>query len=189
MFGRRLSTNLSIAWLRKRILINRIFDNRRCQILLCWQLKEPLCRAWFGCSPSGYTLSDDYMEFPRAIQMTSRAALKGFFKRQFFGNRRDNTQQNGEHRCFCATIWAQISCRVIRCADSPRVPWLGHFCPKTYVSLMFSLLRNCGQNRPLIKSVASGAARACQNCHRRAWPVSQHGFENAQMMWAAEYDI
>ena len=38
-----------------------------------------------------------------------------FPKRQFFGNRPDNTQQNGEHSCFCATIWAQISCRVVRC--------------------------------------------------------------------------
>ena len=62
---------------RKRILINRIFDNRRYQNIVWWQLKEPLCRAWFGCSPSGYTPSDDYMEFPRSIQMTSRAALKG----------------------------------------------------------------------------------------------------------------
>ena len=38
-----------------------------------------------------------------------------FPTRQFFGNRRDNTQQNGEHSCFCTTIWAQISCRVVRC--------------------------------------------------------------------------
>ena len=58
---------VTIKILRKRILINRIFDNRRCQIILWWQLKEPLCRAWFGCSPSGYTPSDDYMEFPGAI--------------------------------------------------------------------------------------------------------------------------
>ena len=67
----------------------------------------------------------------------------------------------------------------------------GHFCPQTYVSSMFSLLRNCGQNRPLTKSVTSGAARACQNRHRRVLPVSQHGFEvwNAQIMWASEYDI
>ena len=58
---------LIIKILRKRMLINRIFDNRRCQIILWWQLKEPLCRAWFGCSPNGYTPSDDYVEFPRAI--------------------------------------------------------------------------------------------------------------------------
>ena len=67
-----------IKILRKRILINLIFDNRRCQIIPWWQLKEPLCRAWFGCSPSEYTPSDGYMEYLRAIQMTSRAALKGF---------------------------------------------------------------------------------------------------------------
>ena len=66
-----------IKILKKRILINRISDNRRCQIILWWQLKAPLSRAWFGCFPGGYTPSDDYMEFPRAIQMTSRAALKG----------------------------------------------------------------------------------------------------------------
>ena len=39
---------------------------------------------------------------------------RAFPKRQFFGNRRDNTQQNGEHSRFCATIWAQINCRVVR---------------------------------------------------------------------------
>ena len=46
--------------------------------------------------------------------MTPRTALKGFPKQQFFGNRCENTQQNGEHNCFCSTPWAQISWRVLR---------------------------------------------------------------------------
>ena len=46
--------------LRKCILIDRICNNHLCQIIRWWQLKEPLCCAWFVCSPSGYTPSKDY---------------------------------------------------------------------------------------------------------------------------------
>ena len=49
-----------IKMLRKCILNSRIFYYHRCEITLWGQLKEPLCRAWLGCSPSGYTPSDDY---------------------------------------------------------------------------------------------------------------------------------
>ena len=58
--------------------------------------------------PLADTLLPTIMEFPHAIQMTSRAALRGFSKRLFFGNWRDNTQRNGEHSCFCNTTWAQL---------------------------------------------------------------------------------
>ena len=43
--------------------------------------------------PLADTLLPTVMEFPRAVQMTSRAALKGFPRRQMLGNRRDNTQK------------------------------------------------------------------------------------------------
>ena len=66
--------------------------------------------AVLGCAT---TLLPTIMEFPRAIQMTSRAVLKGFPKRQFFENRRDNTQQNAERSCFCNTTWTQTSWRVV----------------------------------------------------------------------------
>ena len=39
---------------------------------------------------------------------------RAFPELQLFGNRCDNIWQNGEHSCFCATIWAQISWRVVR---------------------------------------------------------------------------
>ena len=117
---------------------------------------------------------------------------RAFPKRQLFVNRRGNTQQNG-----CTTAFVPPSERrwvdewLDSYSDSLRVPWLGHFCPQTYVSSTFSLLRNGGQNRPLTKNVLSGAARACQNRHRRASLVSQQCFGvcNAQIMWASEYGI
>ena len=46
--------------LTKRILINRIFHFRRCQIILWWQSTEPSDRTCFGCFSSGHNLSDDY---------------------------------------------------------------------------------------------------------------------------------
>ena len=55
-----------IKMLRKCILIDRIFDNRRCQIIL--DLAVPMAD----------TLRPTIIEFPRAIRMTSRATLKGF---------------------------------------------------------------------------------------------------------------
>ena len=36
-----------------------------------------------------------------------------FPKRQLLGHRRDNTQRNGEHGCFCDTILAQIRWRMV----------------------------------------------------------------------------
>ena len=49
-----------IKILRKRILIHQMFHDLHCQIILWQQLKETLRHAWLGCSPSGYTPSDDY---------------------------------------------------------------------------------------------------------------------------------
>ena len=56
--------------------------------------------------PLADTFLQMIMEFPHAIQMTSQAVVKGFPKQRFFGNQHDNTQQKGEHSCFCNTTWA-----------------------------------------------------------------------------------
>ena len=119
---------------------------------------------------------------------------RAFPKRQFFGNRRDNTQKNGEHSCFCATIWAQISYRVVRCLlwlHTGAVVW-----PLLPTDIRFfdvfitQKLRSKSATHKKCH-VWSCTRLSNQNRQRRVSPVSQHGFEvwNAQIMWAAEYDI
>ena len=46
--------------IEKRILIDRIFHFRRCQVILWRNEMEPFDRVWFGCCPSGRILSGDY---------------------------------------------------------------------------------------------------------------------------------
>ena len=45
---------------KNRILIDRIFHFRRCQVILWRKEMEPFDRAWFGCCPSGRIPCDDY---------------------------------------------------------------------------------------------------------------------------------
>ena len=45
---------------KKRILIDRIFYFRRCQVILWRNEMEPFDCAWFGCCPCGRIPSDDY---------------------------------------------------------------------------------------------------------------------------------
>ena len=100
---------------RKYILIDRIFHDRRCQIILWWRNYYDV----FGWAvPLPDTLLLTIMEFPRAIQIMSRATRKGFPKRQFFGNRRDNTQRNGEHNCMRFRIWHLVL------LDNLHVDWI-----------------------------------------------------------------
>ena len=161
--------------LRKRVLIDRNFHDRHCPIKLWWELKEPLCRAWLDSSHSGYTPFDDF-RFPRAIQITARAALKTFPKRQIFGNLRDNTQQNGEHSCFCNITWAQISWRMVRfLLWLPTGAVVGQFCPQRYASSMFPL----GLSSPRWRSYAITNKTDLEHAHvksSRVSPVSKQCF-------------
>ena len=78
---------------KKRILIGRIFHFRRCQKYFGGTRRYHLIVLGLAVA-----LADAFppmiMEFPCAIQMTSRAALLGFPKQQVVENRCEPTYQN-----------------------------------------------------------------------------------------------
>ena len=71
--------------IRTRISIDRIFYSYRCQIILFWQSKDPLDHADTPI-PTAITPNPTPLSWnsQREIQLTSRAALEGYFKQPIF---------------------------------------------------------------------------------------------------------
>ena len=94
--------------IKKRNLIDRIFNFRRCHIIRWWQSTEPYDRAWFGCCLRRHTPSDDYGIPTCDPNDVMRNAVE-LFLRSIRWAEDTNTRSETRNTCFSNITLAQIS--------------------------------------------------------------------------------
>ena len=101
---------------KKRILIDRIFHFRRCQVIRWRNEMEPFDCAWFGCCHSGVIHSDDY-GIPTSTcssnKVTRSAEHWAYPSSKSFKTDANSCTKRRECLSFKIT-WAQISSRDAR---------------------------------------------------------------------------